>query len=38
MLAEKLYLTADREGRLTGLPILTPYEKVEVVVLSVMTS
>ncbi len=33
MLAEKLYLTADREGRLTGLPILTPYEKVEVVVL-----
>jgi hypothetical protein len=33
MLAEKLFLTADQDGRLSGLPILTPYEKVEVVVL-----
>ncbi len=33
MLAEKLYLTADQEGRLTGLPIVTPNENVEVVLL-----
>ncbi len=33
MLAEKLYLVADQNGRLSGLPILSPYEKVEVVVL-----
>lgn len=33
MLAERLYLTADQEGRLTGLPIVTPNENVEVVLL-----
>ena len=33
MLAERFVLRTDREGRLTGLPVLPPNEEVEVIVL-----
>jgi hypothetical protein len=33
MFAEKLLLHADSQGKLTGLPILSPNEEVEVILL-----